>query len=133
MSDTATLRYDSIQSGIHANPQLTQFSVQAIGIQPDSNTIAVTTKTSKQNQPAKLYHTASYSSSTPSRKLYKSIVSSTAKKGYRPDLRAEAVSRASAVRQSQREKKVSKAASKPRGAKAKKAREAQFLKLTPEN
>jgi hypothetical protein len=43
------------------------------------------------------------------------------------------VSRASAVRQSQREKKVSKAASKPRGAKAKKAREAQFLKLTPEN
>jgi large subunit ribosomal protein L28e len=83
----------------------------------------VTTKTSKQNQPAKLYHAASYSASTPSRKLYKSIVNSTAKKGYRPDLRAEAVARASAIRSSQRENKKDRV-SKPRGVKAKKATEA---------
>jgi hypothetical protein len=106
--------------------------IQAIGIQPDSNTIAVTTKTSKQNQPAKLYHTSSYSASTPSRKLYKSIVNSTAKKGYRSDLRAEAVSRASAIRASQRENKKERN-SKPRGAKYRKQQQAEFLKLTPEN
>lgn len=46
---------------------------------------------------------------------------STAKKGYRSDLRAEAVARASAVKQSQREKKETPAA-KSRGAKARKER-----------
>jgi len=38
-------------------------------------------------------------------RTYKGIVSSTAKSGYRSDLRAEAVSRASAIRQSQTPKK----------------------------
>ncbi|EGP84881.1 unnamed protein product [Zymoseptoria tritici ST99CH_1A5] len=109
----------------HSRKYVGYANAQAIGIQPDSNTITVTTKTRNQNQPAKLYHSASYSASTPTRKLYKSIVSSTAKKGYRPDLRAEAVSRASAIRQSQREKKESKRVVKPRGVKAKKAAEAK--------
>lgn len=71
------------------------------------------------------YHESSFSASTPSRKLYKSVVSSTAKKGYRSDLRAEAVARASAVKLSQREKKESKRTTKLRGAKAKKARETE--------
>lgn len=124
---------------VHSHPSLphshsltpTPF-FKAIGIQRDDNTIAVTTKTSKQNQPAKLYHTSSYSASTPSRKLYKNIVNSTAKKGYRADLRAEAVSRASAIRASQRENKKERN-SKPRGAKHRKAQQAEFLKLTSEN
>lgn len=101
-----------------------QFLKQAIGIQPDSNTVTLTTKLSKRsNKPAKSLQTSSFNASTPSRKLYKSIVSSTAKKGYRPDLRAEAVARASAVRQSQRENKKDYE-KKLRGAKAKKAAEA---------
>lgn len=94
---------------------------QAIGIHPDSNTVALTTKlSSRSNKPAKATQSSSFNASTPSRKLYKSVVSSTAKKGYRPDLRAAAVSRASAIRQSQRENKKDRE-SKPRGAKARKA------------
>jgi len=69
------------------------------------------------------FQTSSFSASTPSRKLYKSIVNTTAKKGYRSDLRAEAVARASMVRQSQRQKKERKT-SKPRGASARKAAKA---------
>ncbi|KAK4622036.1 putative 60S ribosomal protein L28e [Fulvia fulva] len=98
-------------------------NAQAIGIQPDSNTITLTTKTSSANKPAKLYQTSSFNASTPTRKLYKSVVNSTAKKGYRSDLRAEAVARASAVRSSQREKKQRSTETKLRGAKARKAEE----------
>ena len=47
-------------------------------------------------------------------------MNSTAKKGYRSDLRAEAVARASAVKYSQRERKE-RAPAKPRGKKAQKA------------
>jgi large subunit ribosomal protein L28e len=53
-------------------------------------------------------------------RTYKGIVSSTAKSGYRADLRAEAVSRASAIRLSQTPKKDAPE-KKLRGAKAKKA------------
>lgn len=81
----------------------------------------MTTKLPKRsNQPARSTQQSSFSASTPSRKLYKSVVSSTAKKGYRPDLRRDAVARASAVKLSQREKK-DKPAPKLRGAKARKA------------
>lgn len=97
--------------------------MQAIGIHPDSNTVTLTTKLPKQSsRPAKSQQTSSFNASTPSRKLYKSVVNSTAKKGYRSDLRAEAVSRASAIRQSQRENKK-EYEKKPRGAKARKAAE----------
>jgi len=83
----------------------------------------MTTKVSKNtNKPASMYHNASFSSSTPSRKLYRNVVNSTAKKGYRSDLRAEAVARASAVKLSQKDKK-DRAAPKLRGARAKKAAE----------
>ncbi len=88
----------------------------------------MTTKTaSNANKPAKSTHSSSFSASTPSRKIYKNVVSSTAKKGYRSDLRAEAVARASAVKQSQREtgKGPQKTRElKLRGAKARKAAEA---------
>ncbi len=53
-------------------------------------------------------------------RTYKGIVSSTAKSGYRADLRAEAVARASAIRLSQTPKKDAPE-KKLRGAKAKKA------------
>ncbi len=76
---------------------------------------------SKQNKPAASTHSSSFSASTPSRKLYKNVVNSTAKKGYRSDLRAEAVARASAVKRSQGEKKDSSKEVKLRGAKARKA------------
>lgn len=83
----------------------------------------MTTKlSSRQNKPAKSTQESSFSASTPTRKLYKSVVGSTAKKGYRSDLRAEAVARASAVKMSQREKKETPAP-KLRGAKARKAAE----------
>ena len=53
-------------------------------------------------------------------RTYKGIVSNTAKSGYRSDLRAEAVSRASAIRLSQTPKKDAPE-KKLRGTKAKKA------------
>jgi len=56
-------------------------------------------------------------------RTFKSIVDATAKKDYRPDLRAEAVSRASAIKRSQRPVRA-EAPVKLRGAKAKKAKEA---------
>ncbi|KAI7406795.1 hypothetical protein KC336_g13530, partial [Hortaea werneckii] len=87
---------------------------QAIGINRDDNTVKMTTKLPKRkNNPAKMYvpftlpmyQESSFAASTPARKVYKSVVNSTAKKGYRADLRAEAVARASAIKRSQREKK----------------------------
>ena len=60
-----------------------------------------------------------------SRKAYKSIVSSTAKRGYRSDLRAEAVARASAVKKSQRSKGSKSHATKLRGSKKAKAEAAK--------
>jgi len=80
---------------------------KAIGINADANTVSMVTKvSSRQHKPAQATHSSSFSASTPSRKLYKNVVNSTAKKGYRSDLRAEAVARASAVKASQREKKT---------------------------
>lgn len=111
----------------HANHQTVNPNItfpQAIGINADSpNTIGLTTKLSaRANKPAKSQQTASFSANTPSRKLFKSVVNTTAKRGYRADLRAAAVARASAVKLSQQQKKE-RAASKPRGAAAKKAEE----------
>ena len=76
----------------------------------------------RTHQPARSTQTSSFAASTPSRKLFKSVVNSTAKKGYREDLRAEAVARASAVKLSQREKKATPE-KKLRGRKARKAAE----------
>jgi len=50
-------------------------------------------------------------------RTYRTVVNSTAKKGYRPDLRQAAVARTSAIHDSQRTKKE-KEPSKPRGKKA---------------
>jgi large subunit ribosomal protein L28e len=55
-------------------------------------------------------------------RTYKSIANQTAKSGYRPDLRAAAIARASALRRSQRPVKPTPER-KPRGKAAKKAAE----------
>lgn len=52
-----------------------------------------------------------------SNRIARSVVASTAKRGYRSDLRAEAVARVSALKQAQRVKKDAPVA-KPRGKKA---------------
>merc|ERR1711964_384830 len=70
--------------------------------------------------PMNLVNKTTFGGNKTTRKTYKAIVSSTAKSGYRPDLRAPAVARASAIRFSQRPKKDTPEA-KVRGAKAKKA------------
>lgn len=56
----------------------------------------------------------------PANRAYKGVASRAAKFNYRPDLRADAVARVSAIRASQRPKK-SAPAPKLRGAKARKA------------
>lgn len=82
------------------------------------------TKTpSKAHTPHASRHSSSFAASTSTRKVFKGVVNSTAKKGYRPDLRAEAVARASAVKKSQGENKKDVPPAKLRGAKARKARE----------
>jgi large subunit ribosomal protein L28e len=53
-------------------------------------------------------------------RTYSAIVNSTTKRSYRPDLRRDAVARASAIRKSQKPVKEQKE-SKPRGAKARAA------------
>ena len=55
-------------------------------------------------------------------RVYKNIVNVTAKQGYRPDLRRDAVARASAIKMSSRPVKESPQ-KKARGAKAKKVAE----------
>ncbi|KAK4985780.1 hypothetical protein LTR50_005738 [Elasticomyces elasticus] len=82
---------------------------RAIGLQPSpSGSMTLTTKIAKNaNRPAKAFQTATFSAATPARKAYRGIVNSTAKKGYRADLRAEAVARASAVKLSLRKKRES--------------------------
>lgn len=88
--------------------------------------MVVTTKNaSKSHQPAKAGHAQSFGAGVPARKAYKSIVSSTAKKGYRSDLRAEAVARASAVKKSQRSKGAKEFPAKLRGSRKNKAEAAK--------
>ena len=65
----------------------------------------ITKNPNRTNKPAKTFQTTEFSHTTPARKVYRSIVNSTTRKGYRADLRAEAVARASAIRRSQRKTK----------------------------
>jgi large subunit ribosomal protein L28e len=68
-------------------------------------------------------HTPSKSNPIPltRRRTFAAIVSSTTKRNYRPDLRQDAVARASAIRKSQRAVVKADKPSKLRGAKAEKA------------
>ncbi|KAI9865011.1 MAG: hypothetical protein M1824_004109 [Vezdaea acicularis] len=97
---------------------------KAVGLHSsDKDSITLTTKKSKHhNKPASNLHNVSWGANKPSRKVYSGIVAHTAKNGYRPDLRAESVARASAIRRSHRPTKETPE-KKARGAKAKKAAE----------
>jgi len=95
---------------------------KAFGIQPaEKGALTLISKKTKQlNSPAANKHEQTFGGQRSGPKVYKSIVNITTKRGYRSDLRQEAVARASALRRSNKavkelpEKKV-------RGAKAKKS------------
>jgi large subunit ribosomal protein L28e len=84
--------------------------------------VTVSTKNSSErtgHAPAKNISSATYSPYKSNRKVAKSIVSTTAKKGYRPDLIKMALARSSAILRSQRPKAGEKVKErKPRGKKA---------------
>ncbi|KKY33855.1 putative ribosomal protein l28e [Diaporthe ampelina] len=74
---------------------------KAVGISAEGDKgVHVVSKTKAANQPAKNAHKRTFGSHN--RKTFKNIASSTAKSGYRPDLREAAIARASAIRRSQR-------------------------------
>ncbi|KAF2086819.1 ribosomal protein L28e, partial [Saccharata proteae CBS 121410] len=77
-------------------------------------------KANKSNKPGSQLQTSTFGSSTNTRKTYRSIVNATTKRNYRPDLRTEAVARASAIRRSQKPVKA-EMPKKLRGKKAHKA------------
>ncbi|KAF1346457.1 ribosomal L28e protein family-domain-containing protein [Delphinella strobiligena] len=85
--------------------------------------IVLTTKLGRNaNKPAKAFQKTEFKSTTSGRKVYRSVINSTHQKGYRPDLSAEAVQRATALKLAAKEKKA-QPESKPRGKKALKASE----------
>ncbi|KAI9887748.1 MAG: 60S ribosomal protein L28 [Watsoniomyces obsoletus] len=95
---------------------------KAVGIQEgDKGGVKLLTRNKdKSSKPASNIIETSWAGHKPARKTYKGVVNQTAKQGYRADLRAEAVARASAIRRSQRPTKDSPP-KKLRGAKARKA------------
>ncbi|MCJ1375524.1 hypothetical protein MMC20_006761 [Loxospora ochrophaea] len=97
---------------------------KAVGIHPgEKNGITlITKKTKHHNRPAANKNEVNFGGDKSNQKIFKAIVNYTAKQGYRADLRAEAVARASAIRQSQRTKKDTPE-KKLRGVKARKAAE----------
>jgi len=107
----------------HTRKQSGLVNEKAIGVQPSAEkgvTLITKTDNSKNgSRPAKLFNKQVYSKNKSNRKVYQTIVNSTTKHYYRPDLRQDAVSRASAILESQRQKRPTPEA-KPRGAKAKK-------------
>ncbi|KAF3035964.1 hypothetical protein E8E12_007137 [Didymella heteroderae] len=102
-----------------------QIADKAIGVVSSENggiTLLVK-KADKHHQPARSTQSTTFSASKGSRKVYSAIVNSTTKRNYRPDLRKDAVARASAIRKANKPVKASPA-QKLRGAKAQKAAEA---------
>ncbi|KAG7007950.1 trafficking protein particle complex subunit 6b [Physcia stellaris] len=97
---------------------------QAIGILPaeKGGVTLITKKTKHLNRPASNKNEVTFSGQKSGPSIYKGVVNSTAKQGYRADLRQEAVARASAIRKSQQPKKEAPE-KKLRGAKAKAAAE----------
>lgn len=109
---------------IHSRKYAGYANDKALGLQPSENggVTLIAKNASNTNQPAKTIRTVTYGPNTSNRKIYKSVASSTAKNGYRADLREVAVARVSAIRRSQQPKKDTPAP-KLRGAKAKAAAE----------
>ncbi|KIV91068.1 hypothetical protein PV10_05653 [Exophiala mesophila] len=106
----------------HSRTQAGFVNDKAVSVQPTENggVTVQTKKSGKANKPASHYNTHTYGKTTSNRKLYKNIADAVGKNSYRSDLNKSAVARASAIKDSQRVKKDTPA-SKPRGAKARKA------------
>ncbi|KAI0115092.1 ribosomal L28e family protein [Daldinia grandis] len=113
-------------TNVHSRKYAGFVNTKAIGVQPaEKNGVKVISKKeSAAQKPAKSTTEVTHSGGQATRKIYKTVANQTAKSGYRPDLREAAVSRVSAVRQSQREPKPTPER-KPRGSKAKKAAAAE--------
>ncbi|KAM5353781.1 hypothetical protein ACJ41O_000431 [Fusarium nematophilum] len=94
---------------------------KAIGISAgEKGAVVVTTKKAQPNKPAENITETSYSGAKSNRKTYQAVANQAAKNGYRSDLRAAAVERASAVKRSHKPVKP-EPEQKLRGNKAKKA------------
>ncbi|KAF1915554.1 ribosomal L28e/Mak16, partial [Ampelomyces quisqualis] len=95
---------------------------KAIGVIPgkDGGVTLLVKKSDRHHQPATSTQITTFGPQRSTRKTFASIVNSTTKRNYRPDLRKDAVARASAIRKSQRAVKADKP-TKTRGAKATKA------------
>ncbi|KAL6703125.1 hypothetical protein ACN47E_010187 [Coniothyrium glycines] len=96
-----------------------QIANKAIGILPgkEGGVTLLIKKADKHHQPATSIQTTTFGPSRSTRKTYAGIVNSTTKRNYRPDLRQDAVARASAIRKSQKTVKADKQ-KKLRGKKA---------------
>ncbi|MCJ1472832.1 hypothetical protein MMC13_001481 [Lambiella insularis] len=97
---------------------------KAVGILPgEKGSLVLSTKKTKHaNRPSANKNEVKFGGDKSGPKIYKNVVNVVAKQGYRPDLRREAVARASAIRQASRPVKETPER-KPRGAKAKKGTE----------
>ncbi|KAF2854316.1 60S ribosomal protein-like protein L28 [Plenodomus tracheiphilus IPT5] len=100
-----------------------QIANKAIGVIPgkEGGVTLLIKKADKHHQPATSVQTVTFGPQRSTRKTYASIVNSTTKRNYRPDLRKDAVARASAIRKSQKPVKADNKQTKLRGAKATKA------------
>ncbi|KAK6362013.1 hypothetical protein TWF730_005717 [Orbilia blumenaviensis] len=100
---------------VHSRKHSGTVNSKAIGIVPSGKGgISLLTKKSTGST-----ITQSYKPSKTSRKAYHQIANSTTKKGYRADLREDAIARASALIRSYRKPVKPTKESKPRGSKAK--------------
>ncbi|PNS15556.1 hypothetical protein CAC42_815 [Sphaceloma murrayae] len=88
----------------HSNKYAGYSNSRAIGINAGKDgKVEFTTKTpSKSNKPASSLHKNVFGGGKPARSISRAVVATTAKKGYRADLRAEAVARVGAIKKSQR-------------------------------
>jgi large subunit ribosomal protein L28e len=100
-----------------------QIANKAIGVVSSENGVTLLVKKAdKHAQPASSVQSTTFGNSRSTRKIYSAIVNSTTKRNYRPDLRQDAVARASAIRKAGRPVKADRPA-KLRGAKAARAAE----------
>ncbi|CAK7265017.1 hypothetical protein SEPCBS119000_001296 [Sporothrix epigloea] len=110
-------------TNVHSRKNAGFVNDKAVGIVPnEKGGVKVISKTKTQNQPIRSQVVSAQGSNKSARKTYRSIATQVAKTGYRADLRAAAVARASAIRRSQLPVKADYEV-KLRGAAARKAAE----------
>ncbi|KAF1942043.1 ribosomal protein L28e [Clathrospora elynae] len=105
--------------GLYSRKNEGSIANKAIGILPgkDGGVTLLIKKSDKHHQPASSIQSTTFGPAKSTRKTYSAIVNATTKRNYRPDLRKDAVARASAIRKSQKPVKADKP-KKARGNKA---------------